>query len=134
MRMVSEGEIAYFQDITARYPHGAVPSPLKFEAARAAECHENAEAFFKYFPDHPIQRGWLVAEIGGAPGFFRLVAHSVNSSPDGTLVDTTSLADADRRAYRFVFHIGDEERFSMLRQKYPEIYFPFMDTLSVSMP
>jgi hypothetical protein len=134
MRPVTQQEIAYFEDVTLRYAAGHHPSFLNFEAAERAKCHENAEAFFKRFPDHPIVRGWLVAEISGAPGFFRLVAHSVNRRPDGAFVDVTPLQESDRKAYRFVAHIGSKEQFAAIRVKFPEMMFPLLDSLALSQP
>jgi hypothetical protein len=107
---------------------------LSFEAAQEAKCHENAAAFLAQFPDHPVVHGWLVTEIGDAPEFFRLVAHSVNRSPDGKLVDVTPLHEADRKAYRFVVHGGSDEQFDAIRLKFPEVLFPFLDCLALSQP
>ena len=126
MRIVTQEERAYFEGVASCYVDGAYPQSLNFDGAEVTKCHENAEAFFGRFPDHPVVRGWLVTEIGGAPGFFRLVAHSLNRKPDGTLIDTTPLPEADRKAYRFVRHVGTEQQFASIRTKFPEVYFPIL--------
>ena len=127
MRIITPADASYFQDVVHSYSEGIRPSFLKFNAAKPAKCHENAELFFDRHPDHPIVRGWLVAEIGGAAGFFRLVAHSINRSPNGGFVDVTPLEEADRKAYCFIPHRGSEEEFASMRDRFVETYFPFID-------
>jgi hypothetical protein len=133
MSIVTPQEVAYFEDVTRHYGRGVIPAVLTSPEAHEARCHENAEAFFVSHPDHPPVRGWLVTELGNAPGYFRLVAHSVNRAPDGTLVDVTPLSEMDRKAYRFVAHEGTEERFNQLKTKFPEFYFPLIDALAMSL-
>jgi hypothetical protein len=74
----------------------------------------------------------LVMELSGAPGYFRLVAHSVNRAPNGTFVDVTPLSKAERKTYRFVEHHGPEDQFNELKVKFAELYFPIMDALASS--
>jgi hypothetical protein len=124
MRLITQEEWAYFEAIASSYVNGVSPQAFSFTGAEAAKCHENAEALARQRADCPVVRGWLVAEIGNAPGFFRLVAHSVNRKPDGTLIDATPLPQADRMAYRFIAHIGTEDEFVSIRTKFPELYFP----------
>lgn len=42
------------------------------------------------------------------------------------------LREADRKAYRFVAHVGTDEQFAIVRVKFPEVYFPFIDFLAIS--
>jgi hypothetical protein len=132
MRIVSVEESAYFANVTCRYDRGVTPSILNYSEAHEAKCHENANAFFARHADYPPVRGWLVTELANAPGCFRLVAHSVNRTPNGILVDVTPLRETDRKAYRFVEHEGSEACFNQLRTKFPEMYFPIIDALSIS--
>jgi hypothetical protein len=132
MAIVTLEEGAYFEDVTRRYACGANLAALSFAEAHETKCHQNADAFFVSHPDHPAVRGWLITELGGALGYFRLAAHSVNRSPNGTFVDVTPLSEADRKAYRFVEHEGPKETFNRLKAKFPEIYFPIIDTLAMS--
>lgn len=129
---MTKDELAYFEDVAGRYAGGQYPLHFDFEGATPAGCHQNAELFTERFPDHEIVCGWLVTGIAGAEGFYRIVAHSLNRRPDGSLVDVTPLSSADRETYRFVQHVGDEAQFAMLRTKFPELYFPPLDPLAMS--
>jgi hypothetical protein len=129
---MTDDELAYFSDVAGRYADGLHTSAVTFDRAQAAQCHENAALFSERYPDHEVTRGWLISEIGGAPGFFRIVAHSLNRAPAGTLVDATPLSEVDRKAYKFVMHKGSDDRFTILRTKYPELYFPPIDPLAAS--
>jgi hypothetical protein len=132
MTIVTPQDVAYFEALVGRYARGANTMALNFPATQEGKCHENADAFFRCHPDHPAVRGWLVTELGNAPGYFRLVAHSVNRAPDGTLVDVTPLSDTDRKAYRFVEHDGSDGRFNELKATFAELYFPIIDALAIS--
>jgi len=123
MPILTPKDVAYFEGLTGRYARGAKPMALNFPAARDRKCHKNTDAFFRCHPDHPAVRGWLVAELGNAPGYFCLVAHSANRAPDGTLIDVTPLSDTDRKAYRFVEHDGSDERFNELKPHLPSCIF-----------
>jgi hypothetical protein len=129
---MTEDELAYFTDVASKYADGHHTSSVTFDRAQVAKCHENADLFFEQFPNCEVVRGWLLSEIGGAPGVFRIVAHSLNRTPDGNLVDATPLSEADRKAYRFITHNGTDDQFTLLRNKYPELYFPPIDPFAVS--
>ena len=131
MPVLTVADATYFESLTRRYAHGAAPRPIDFQRAREAKCHENADAFLHVHPDCPPVRGWLVTELGNAPGYFRLVAHSVNRTPDGQLVDTTPLREQERRAYRFIAHDGAEDEFNRLKTLRPELIFPVIDALAL---
>jgi hypothetical protein len=132
MRIVTQEELSYFGDVTRRYDRATKPVALRFAGAREGQCHDNAKGFSLSHPDHPSVQGWLVAELGNAPGYFRLVAHSVNRAPDRTFVDVTPMSDTDRMAYRFIEHNGPGKWFEQLTSKFPEFYFPIIDALALS--
>lgn len=132
MPFLTTADVIYFENLTGRYAHGATPTAMGFPPAREAKCHENADAFFQARPDSQPIRGWLVTELGNARGYFRLVAHSVNRTPDGEFVDTTPLRAEERRAYRFVAHDGAEDEYYRLKTLWPDLIFPVIDSLALS--
>ncbi len=133
MPIVTQHEVGYFRSVVSRYACGTKSAFFEFAEAREGKCHDNAEAFFSQHTNHPPVRGWLVTELGNVPGCFRIVAHSVNRTPQGNLVDVTPLLEADRNAYRFVEHEGADEYFDQMKEKFPEVYFPFVDWSSMSL-
>ncbi len=124
MRIFTQADVAYLEDVIRRYAEAVQPVFLEFDAAQPAKCHENAEIFFTRHSDHLVVRGWLVVEIGGAAGFFRLVAHSINRSPTSAFVDVTPLEEADRKAYCFIPHLGSD--------RFVETYFSFVNADAAS--
>lgn len=131
MPVLTAADENYFLDIRGHYASGARLVPVIFASAKEATCHENADLFFHCHPDYPPVRGWLVAELGNAPGYFRLVAHSANRAPGGTFIDVTPLREEDRRAYRFISHQGAEDGYSRLAALWPDLIFPVVDVLAL---
>jgi hypothetical protein len=131
MPVLTATDVAYFKTLMGRYADGATSALVDFEAAKEAKCHQNADAFFQACPDCPPVRGWLVTEIGNAPGYFRFVAHSVNRTPDGQFVDSTPLRAEERRAYRFVLHDGAAGEYNRLKTLWPDLIFPVIDAVAL---
>jgi hypothetical protein len=129
VRIITPQDSAYFDAVTRRYEQGVYVPALHFPDAQEAKCHDNADEFARRQPHNSAVRGWLVMELGGAPGYYRIVAHSVNRRADGSLIDVTPLAEADRRACRFLDHLGSEDEFNALKAKFPELYYPLLNPL-----
>ena len=95
--MFTEEHVAQYKvDLCARpatairVPHAFVENPDWQPEPRA--CHNNADMFCRYSPDHVPVRGWLIFDdIPSEPGIIKFAAHSVIRTPEGDLADITPL-------------------------------------------
>lgn len=86
-------------------------------APRPQECHLNVDTWRESYPDHEVVRGYF--DFSSAR---RFLPHSVVKLPDRTLIDITP-QQSGAGYYRFIEHIGSDELFEHVRQRYAWLQF-----------
>lgn len=126
MHLSQEDIRNYFEELYGRRNVGDRLKPKRWtfangEVPEPGGCHANVDRWIAENPGHKAIRGWVLdGEMGECVNF---VAHSAVGMPSGELVDITF-----PKSLSLISHRGSPEFFQLLRQSFPNIFWPALQT------
>jgi hypothetical protein len=101
-----EGIIVPFREVGMRNADGSIGW-----APRQHYCHDNVAAWIYRSPQDKAVRGYVIFDMR-IFGYWKVVAHTVVETEDGTLMDITPSGAS--QPYPFVHHVSSDEDFATI--------------------